>query len=78
MLHQKSYQKTDGIYDMVVLKQLIFNFSEKKDVSMIKLLVLYMLQLWHYAIQMQGCFKMIFVDAHASCFGKHKLISVPL
>ena len=27
---------------------------------------------------MQGCFKKTFVDAHASCFGKHKhrLISV--
>ena len=28
---------------------------------------------------MQGCFKMAFVDVHASCFGKHKhrLISEP-
>ena len=81
MLHQKPYQKTDGIYDKMVLEQLIFNFSEKKDVGMIQLLLLYiMLQLGYYAIQMQGCFKMAFVDAHASCFGKHKhrLISVPL
>ena len=65
----------------MVLEQLIFNFSEKKDESMIQLLLLYiMLQLGYYAIQMQGCFKMAFVDAHASCFGKHKqrLISVPL
>ena len=81
MLHQKPYQKTDEIYDMMVLEQLIFNFSEKKGVSMTQLLLLYiMLQLGYYAIQMQGCFKMAFVDAHASCFGKnkHRLISVPL
>ena len=39
---------------------------------MIKLRFLYMLQLLYYAIQMQGCFKMAFVDAYASCFGKHK------
>ena len=80
MLHQEPCQNTDGIYDMMVLEQLIFKSSEKKDVSMIKLLLLYMLQLWYYAIQKQGCFKMTFVDAHASCFGKHKhrLISVPL
>ena len=37
----------------MVLEQLIFNFSEKKDVSMIQLLLLYiMLQLGYYAIQM--------------------------
>ena len=66
MLHQKPYQKTDGIYDMMVLEQLIFNFSEKKDVSIFQLLLLYiMLQLGYYAIKMQSCFKLAFVDAHA-------------
>ena len=50
---------------------LVLNFSKKKDVSMIKLLLLCMLQLWYSAIQMQGCFNMTFVYVHASCFDKH-------
>ena len=55
----------------MVIEQLMLIFREKRDVCMIKLLLLCMLQLWFYAIQMQGCFKMAFVDVHGSCFGKH-------
>ena len=45
---------------------------------MIKLLLLCMLQSGYYATQIHRCFKMTFVDAHASCFGKHKQSLTPL